>query len=196
MGRTEKTATTEKRCRCSFWRRGSGCRPVPNPAHFSHHPRNGLDVQVTPACLILMTWKRPVTACYAFSPFAKVDGTGRDRSASPPAGKTNATTAARSTALAGPGGARVLIKNVFSVLMPNNPIVRTSNGRILVALPSTPVNALAVLGPQVSRMSAMQGGPQMTFDNIVQRDRSLIALAALRSEVAYRSGGPAVHAGA
>ena len=83
--------------------------------------------------------------------------------------QTSATTATRGMVLAGPGGERILIRNVFSVLMPNNPSAQTSRGRSLVAPPSTPMNALAVLGPQLSRMSAMHGGPQMTFDNFVQR---------------------------
>ena len=83
--------------------------------------------------------------------------------------QTNARTATRGMVLVGPGDARVLIRNVFSVLMPNNPVPPTMAGRILVAPPSDPVNALAVLGPQLSRMSAAHGGPQMTFDNFVQR---------------------------
>jgi hypothetical protein len=95
------------------------------------------------------------------------DGTGSIGLA--PGWQTNARTATRGMAIVGPAGARILIRNVFSVLMPNNPVPPTLAGRILVAPPSNPVNALAVLGPQLSRMSVAGGGPQMTFDNFVQR---------------------------
>jgi len=83
--------------------------------------------------------------------------------------QTNATTATRGMTLLGPEGARVLLRNTFSILMPNNPMSGTSGGRALVAPPAAPVDALAVLGPQLSQMSALRGGPQMTFDSFVQR---------------------------
>jgi hypothetical protein len=83
--------------------------------------------------------------------------------------QTNATTATRGMTLLGPEGARVLLRNTFSVLMPYNPMARSSGGRALVAPPAAPVDALAVLGPQLSQMSALHGGPQMTFDSFVQR---------------------------
>jgi hypothetical protein len=83
--------------------------------------------------------------------------------------QTNAMTATRGMTLVGPEGARVLLRNTFSVLMPNNPMAETSGGRVLVAPPAAPVDALAILGPQLSQMSVMHGGPQMTFDNFVQR---------------------------
>jgi hypothetical protein len=83
--------------------------------------------------------------------------------------QTNATTATRGMTLLGPEGARVLLRNTFSILMPDNPMARTSGGRALVAPPAAPVDALAVLGPQLSQMSSLHGGPQMTFDNFVQR---------------------------
>ncbi len=83
--------------------------------------------------------------------------------------QTNATTATRGITLIGPGDERVLIRITFSVLMPNNPLARSSGGQMLVAPPSPPVNALGVLAPELNRTSAMHGGPQMTFDSFVQR---------------------------
>src|SRR5450432_2677771 len=83
--------------------------------------------------------------------------------------QTNATTATRGMTLLGPEGARVLLRNTFSILMPDNPMARTSGGRALVAPPAAPVDALAALGPQLSQMSSQHGGPQMTFDSFVQR---------------------------
>jgi hypothetical protein len=82
--------------------------------------------------------------------------------------QTNAATAIRGVTLAGPGGARVLLGNTLSILMPNNPAARTA-GRQLVAHPTMPADAVTVLGPQLSRASVMQGGPEMAFDNVVQR---------------------------
>lgn len=82
--------------------------------------------------------------------------------------QTNATTATRGIMLAGPGGARALLGNTLSILMPNNPAAG-AGGRRLVAAPAMPADALAVLGPQLSRASVMQGGPEMVFDSVVQR---------------------------